>query len=192
MGLMGVSHITEGEGRWYSSNNKGEATTAAYCTILLFIYCSGTATLSFHYHYSLSIMALRLIFKSSDMWSRCGGEMQGTFGWLNMFVCKTGRQKSAMFWWIAVTSTVSPLWPPPAVCPVMSPDTTVALWKTLAHYPSLSLPAVFLTSSAWCHTSIPQPSSTYHHLTVTISIALLSPPSLKMTKGTLLHHHHFP
>lgn len=125
------------------------------------------------------------------LWSRCGGEMQGTFGWLNMFVCKTGRQKSAMVWWIAVTKTVSPPWPPPAVCPVTSPDTTIALWKTLAHYPSLSLPAVFLTSPARCQTSIPQPSSTYPHLTVTISISLLVPPFLKMTKGTVLHHH-FP
>lgn len=84
MGLMGVIHITEGEGRWYRSNNKGEATTVAYCTILLFTNCSGTAALSFHYHYSLSIMALRLIFKSSveQMWRRDAGYI-----WLIKYVC---------------------------------------------------------------------------------------------------------
>lgn len=53
-----------------------------------------------------------------------------------------------MLWWIAGTETVSPLWPTPAAYPIISPDTAAALWKELAGYLSLSLPAVFLTPSA--------------------------------------------
>lgn len=42
---------------------------------------------------------------------------------------------------------VFPLWPTPAVHPIISPDTAAALRKELAHYLSLCLPASFLTPS---------------------------------------------
>lgn len=65
MGLMGMIHITERarEGGIKATTNARlpQLHIAPIYAILLITKCSGTAALSFHYHYLLSIMALRLV-----------------------------------------------------------------------------------------------------------------------------------
>lgn len=83
--------------------------------------------------------------------------------WLIKCVCafRQGGKRAAV-WWIAGSGTVTPLWPPPAGCPVMSwpkPGTIEALWKTssqyLYHSPLLQ-PFFFFSLYMYCFHA-PQP-----------------------------------
>lgn len=89
-----------GEGRWDKNDNKDKGTTAAHSP---YLHRSLNHTLFWHscFIIPLSLLAVHhsfiAHFKSFDMKSRCGGGIQGEFGWLNVYVCKTERQRAPWF-----------------------------------------------------------------------------------------------
>lgn len=114
----------------YDSQDKGGGESGGvvcvvcvWTTLLITGYC-GTAALSFHHHYWLSIKAQHLwaaLSKPLDTKSRWHWGMKTMFGWWNVDVFQTDREREreTMVWWIAGRRTVCPLWMPPAGCPVM-------------------------------------------------------------------------
>lgn len=134
MCLVGMIHMNSRRRvRWDKSQDKDEASVAVHSPPFVLFSWSHIVVEQLLYH-SISITCC-------PSWLRCSFETfwheeqmvwrDRGYIWLIKCVCVSDWEtERALLWWMADSRTVSPLWPPPAGCPVMSPDIAVALPKT--------------------------------------------------------------